>query len=165
MLVHPFRLLDVGGAGSGLGAVLRDVTGERELERAKEEVISVVSHELRTPLASIVGFAELLVARSSLEGPEREYPRDHAPGGRAPDRPRQRLPRHPAHGERHSSRRRRPISALSSSRRSPPGEERRAHPYPRGPRAPASGRGRRGSSAASDGQPHLQRSQVLAGGR
>ena len=34
-----------------------------ELNRAKDEMVSMVSHEMRTPLASIVGFAELLVTR------------------------------------------------------------------------------------------------------
>jgi signal transduction histidine kinase len=41
--------------------VLRDLTGERESERLKDEVLSLVSHELRTPLTSVVGYLELVL--------------------------------------------------------------------------------------------------------
>jgi len=62
-----------GGPGSGpergaLGMVivLRDITGEREAQRAKDLFISTVSHGLRTPLTSIVGYADLI--RSGAAG-------------------------------------------------------------------------------------------------
>jgi signal transduction histidine kinase len=45
----------------GIGVMLRDVTRERELVRAKDELVSIVSHELRGPLSNIIGFADLLV--------------------------------------------------------------------------------------------------------
>jgi signal transduction histidine kinase len=45
----------------GIGVMLRDVTRERELVRAKDELVSVVSHELRGPLSNIIGFADLLL--------------------------------------------------------------------------------------------------------
>jgi signal transduction histidine kinase/CheY-like chemotaxis protein len=47
----------------GRMTVVQDVTGEREAERLKTELLSTVSHELRTPLASVLGFAELLRER------------------------------------------------------------------------------------------------------
>src|SRR3712207_7201446 len=39
---------------AGVGLTIRDVTHERDLDRVKDEIISVVNHELRTPLASVV---------------------------------------------------------------------------------------------------------------
>ncbi len=50
----------VGGAGSTLVVVARDVTRAREIDRMKDDFIATVSHELRTPLATIRGFTELL---------------------------------------------------------------------------------------------------------
>jgi len=41
--------------------VVHDVTQERELERMKDDFVSVVSHELRTPLFSIQGFVRLML--------------------------------------------------------------------------------------------------------
>lgn len=39
------------------------VAGERRAERAKAELVATVENEIRRPLASILGFAELMVAR------------------------------------------------------------------------------------------------------
>ena len=60
-------------ARAGIGLTLRDVTHERDLNRVKDEIISVVNHELRTPLASVVGFAELLLAREFSEEQRRRF--------------------------------------------------------------------------------------------
>jgi PAS domain S-box-containing protein len=46
----------------GAVVVFRDVTQRREVDRMKNEFISVVSHELRTPLTSIRGSLDLLVS-------------------------------------------------------------------------------------------------------
>ncbi len=54
---------------------LRDVTDQRELERAKGQFMSMVSHELRTPLSSMLGFADVLYvsAGDRLSDREIEY--------------------------------------------------------------------------------------------
>jgi PAS domain S-box-containing protein len=59
--------------GSITGAVVtfRDVTERREVERMKDEFVSVVSHELRTPLTSIRGSLGLLAAGKLGEVPEK----------------------------------------------------------------------------------------------
>jgi len=46
--------------GVGYGAVLRDITRLKELDRIKSEFVSIVSHDLRTPLTSIRGYVSLL---------------------------------------------------------------------------------------------------------
>lgn len=58
---------------AGVGLTIRDVTHERDLNRVKDEIISVVNHELRTPLASVVGFAELLLSREFPEDQRRRF--------------------------------------------------------------------------------------------
>jgi signal transduction histidine kinase len=49
------------GERIGLLIVLREITGEREAERLKDEFFALVSHELRTPLTSIIGYLELVL--------------------------------------------------------------------------------------------------------
>ncbi|MFL5385729.1 MAG: ATP-binding protein [Longimicrobiaceae bacterium] len=49
----------------------RDVTERREVDRMKDEFVSVVSHELRTPLTAIRGSLGLLAAGKAGEVPER----------------------------------------------------------------------------------------------
>jgi signal transduction histidine kinase len=52
---------DEAGAPLGRVVVLRDITGERESERLKDEFFALVSHELRTPLTSIIGYLDLVL--------------------------------------------------------------------------------------------------------
>lgn len=48
-------------ADTGVVAVLRDTTWEREVAQMKNDFVSHVSHELRTPLASIKAYVEMLI--------------------------------------------------------------------------------------------------------
>lgn len=53
--------------GNLLGAVttFRDVTAHRELDRQKDEFLSLVSHELRTPLTVLRGYMQLIERRDA----------------------------------------------------------------------------------------------------
>lgn len=55
--------------------VFRDVTHERELDRMKNDFVSMVSHELRTPLTSIKGYLDLLQTEQvgKLNDTQREF--------------------------------------------------------------------------------------------
>ncbi len=60
----------------GVLDVFRDISREKQLERARNELISLASHQLRTPLTIISWYAEELVTGTSFERltPEqREY--------------------------------------------------------------------------------------------
>lgn len=58
-------------AFTGIIAILQDVTQLRELERVKDEVVSIVSHELKLPLTTILGYGEILA--DSLDHEQKEY--------------------------------------------------------------------------------------------
>ncbi|GAB2885644.1 hypothetical protein GCM10027026_41650 [Myroides odoratimimus subsp. xuanwuensis] len=58
----------------GAVVVFRDMTQRREVDRMKNEFLSVVSHELRTPLTSIRGSLGLLASGRLGELPERAAP-------------------------------------------------------------------------------------------
>ncbi|MCP6760203.1 MAG: PAS domain S-box protein [Fischerella sp. CENA71] len=53
-------IFDCQGVFQGYRGIARDITERREIERLKDEFVSVVSHELRTPLTSIRGALGLL---------------------------------------------------------------------------------------------------------
>jgi two-component system, NtrC family, sensor histidine kinase KinB len=67
-------VLDAAGEVSGVVAVLRDITAQKEVERMKSNFLSVVSHELRTPLHSIKGFVEIILMGKT--GPVSELQED-----------------------------------------------------------------------------------------
>ena len=67
---YPGRVVEFSWAqvqGVGRAAVLRDITRQVEIERAKDALLGTVSHELRTPLAAIGGFAEVIGMLSQNE--------------------------------------------------------------------------------------------------
>jgi len=59
---------DPSGEATGSVAVLRDVTREMEVERARESMFAVAAHELRTPLNAIINFANMM--RAGILPPE-----------------------------------------------------------------------------------------------
>ncbi len=56
------RIIEIRAAPleDGALAILRDVTEERQIERAKAEFIANASHELKTPLFALQGYLEML---------------------------------------------------------------------------------------------------------
>ncbi|HSX07732.1 MAG TPA: CHASE3 domain-containing protein [Candidatus Saccharimonadales bacterium] len=50
------------GKVQGAVIVFRDITRERQLERLKDDFVSVASHELRTPMGAIRAFTSLILA-------------------------------------------------------------------------------------------------------
>ncbi len=56
---------------NGVLAVVTDVTEIKELERLKDEIVSIVSHELKLPLTAILGYGEILT--DSLQNSQKEY--------------------------------------------------------------------------------------------
>lgn len=66
---------DASGKHLGIIVVFRDVTKQRQLEKSKDEFISLASHQLRTPLTSIRLFAEMLLQGQTgkLSHGQREY--------------------------------------------------------------------------------------------
>lgn len=93
-------VLDPDGAVTHYVGLMVDLTGHKELERLKNELVSTVSHELRTPLTSLRGFAELMLQRDFPPERVRNFIgiiyRESCP----PHQPHQRLSGHSAHGGR-----------------------------------------------------------------
>src|SRR3989442_7541166 len=76
----PWRVFEVAGtnlldhpAVGGVVVNAHDITERKEVERLKDELISVVSHELRAPLTSLRGFAQLMLQRDFTPEKRREF--------------------------------------------------------------------------------------------
>jgi PAS domain S-box-containing protein len=64
-----------GSSGESIGsvAVFRDFTREAELDRMKNDFISIASHELRTPLTSVRGYLDLLAMSAGVSLDAQQY--------------------------------------------------------------------------------------------
>ncbi|HUF28301.1 MAG TPA: ATP-binding protein [Gemmatimonadaceae bacterium] len=58
---------------TALGCVVRDITERKEIDRLKNEFVSIVSHELRTPLTSIRGSLGLMEGGAVGELPPKAH--------------------------------------------------------------------------------------------
>ena len=47
----------------GVVTVLNDITSIKQIEKLKDEFVSIVSHELRTPLTAIKGYTQHIIRR------------------------------------------------------------------------------------------------------
>jgi signal transduction histidine kinase len=76
MLRASFRVKSTPDNGpGGIVVVLRDISAEREAQRAKDSFVESVSQELRTPVTSIIGYADLLSGESvgPLSQPQQRF--------------------------------------------------------------------------------------------
>ena len=60
--VLAFEWSDVSDVGRV--AIVRDISRQIEVERAKDAILGVVSHEMRTPLTAIIGFSEVIAKQN-----------------------------------------------------------------------------------------------------
>lgn len=65
------RLRGADGRVTGRVLVLHDLTGEREMDALKEDLVAVIGHELRTPVTVVKGYLQTLVRRADTLSPER----------------------------------------------------------------------------------------------
>ncbi len=61
------------GQNIGVVEVLRDISEEKAIAKAKDEFVSLASHQLRTPLSAIKWYAERLLKTLKMSAKEKEY--------------------------------------------------------------------------------------------
>jgi signal transduction histidine kinase len=71
MAIYP--LIDGQGEIWGGVHVAHEITGQKKLEKEKDEMLSAVSHEMRTPLTAMLGFVEYLLENEVEPEQAREY--------------------------------------------------------------------------------------------
>jgi PAS domain S-box-containing protein len=61
------------GKVAGSIEVMTDITGYKEMERMKDEMISAVNHEIRTPMTVLLGYIQFLLENRVDEAQQREF--------------------------------------------------------------------------------------------
>lgn len=64
--VSPIR--NASGRVIGASVIARDITERKELERRRDEFVSIASHELKTPITTIKAFAQIVARRLMQKG-------------------------------------------------------------------------------------------------
>ncbi len=67
-------IIDRAGNIIGAAKIARDITERIELERRKDEFISMASHELKTPITTLKGFTDMLLRKLERQGMQEEVP-------------------------------------------------------------------------------------------
>ncbi len=72
LMANVAAIPDESGAAIGSVVVLRDITALKELDRLKNQFVSLVSHELRAPVAAIEGYLEVVLTNAAGDDPEQK---------------------------------------------------------------------------------------------
>ncbi len=73
----------------GVVAVIDDITSHKQIDKLKDEFVSIVSHELRTPLTAIKGYTQHLIRRIERRVREQQLQAAHRVQGTKPGQGRQ----------------------------------------------------------------------------
>ncbi len=73
IIVNSIPLLDNSGTPYAIASSFEEITEQKELDKQKDEFISIASHELKTPLTTIKSFTEILKMKFSKEEKALQY--------------------------------------------------------------------------------------------
>lgn len=71
MLVNAYRIEFEGQYKDRILIAIEDITDKKEIDRRKDDFLSIASHELKTPLTTIKGFVQLLKRMAPAESSEK----------------------------------------------------------------------------------------------
>jgi PAS domain S-box-containing protein len=71
MLLNAYRIELEGQYKDQILLAIEDITARREIERRKDDFLSIASHELKTPLTTIKGFVQVLERTKPAEASEK----------------------------------------------------------------------------------------------